>query len=184
NDVTRAVAHGGIMSNDLRNFHGHLLRMRLLADLAVHPQFHIEIVRVGNFVSGDDPRSNRTECIDTLTETEHAGFHLTPLNITRRDIVEDDIAADVVRRFLSREMFACLFQYHCEFEFVVNFLRQMLRKNDRLIRSDNRIHILEEDDPWQNGMRKAGPLGFDMMLAKVARSMKKLFGYDRSPEFD
>jgi hypothetical protein len=54
------------------------------------------------------------------------------------------------------------------------------RKDDRLVRANDGIDVLEEDNPRQHGMREASLLGFVMMLAKVAGSVKKLLRDNRS----
>src|SRR5215475_4567373 len=50
---------------------------------------------------------------------------------------------------------------------------------DRLVWTDNRVNVLEEDDPGHHGMREPGFLSFLVMLAKVAGSVKELLGNDR-----
>ena len=53
-----------------------------------------------------DPRAERAERVDRLAEAEDARAHLAPLDVARRDVVEDHVAADVVRRLLGREPLA------------------------------------------------------------------------------
>ena len=53
-----------------------------------------------------DPRPERAEGVDRLAEAEDAGAHLAPLDVARGDVVEDHVAADVVRRLLGREPLA------------------------------------------------------------------------------
>ena len=66
-----------------------------------------------------------------------------------------------------------------EFQFVIEFLREVRREDDRLVGSDDGIDVLEEDDPRQHGMREAGLFGLMMMLAKVAGGVEELLGNDR-----
>ncbi len=83
------------------------------------------------------------------------------------------------RGFLRREMLAGLLEHDRQFEFVVEFLSEMRREDYRLIRPDDGVHVLEEDNPRQHGMRETRLLGFVMVFAKVAGSMEELLGDDR-----
>ena len=74
--------------------------MRTLPRLAINPQFHREVVRVGNFVRSDNPRPKRAERVNALAKAEHAGLHLAALNVARGDIIKNHVAADVVGRLL------------------------------------------------------------------------------------
>src|ERR1700704_2736346 len=103
-------------------------------------------MRIGNFIGGYDPGAERTERIDGLAKTENAGFHFATLDIARGNVVENDVAADVARRFFRREVLAALLYYDSQFELVIQFLRQMPRKNDRFFMADNRVYVLEENN--------------------------------------
>ena len=94
-----------------------------------------------------DPRPERAERVDRLAEAEDAGAHLAPLDVARGDVVEDHVAADVVHRLLGREPLAGLLQHDGELELVVELLGQVLGIDDRLVRADDRVDVLEEDDP-------------------------------------
>src|SRR5271170_3126360 len=158
--------------------------MRTLPRFAVNPQLHRQIVRVGNLVGSHDPGTQRAESIDSLAEAEYAGFHLAPLNIARGDVVKNDIASNVCGCFFRRKMFTAFFQNDGKFEFVIQFLREMLRINNWLLMSDNGVDVLKEDDPRHHGMGKSRLGGFFVVLPEVASRVKKLAGNDWRLEFD
>ena len=68
---------------------------------------------------------------------------------------------------------------HCELELVVELLRQMLRVHDCLVRPDDRVHVLEEVDPWRDVVRPLDVLGLGLVLAKVACRVEELLRHDR-----
>ena len=106
--VAGAVAERREVGEDLRDRHAHAARVRLLPHLAVHAQLHLQVVRVAELVRRDDPRAERAERVDRLAEAEDARAHLAALDVARGDVVEDHVAADVVRRLLRREPLAGL----------------------------------------------------------------------------
>ena len=65
--------------------------------------------------------------------------------------------------------------HHGQFQLVIQFLGQMFRINNGLVRPDNRVNILEKHDPGQNGMRKSRLLCLLVMLAEISRRMEELF---------
>ena len=150
-----------------------------LARLAVHAQLHREVVRVRDLVRGDDPRPERAERVDRLAEAEDAGPHLAPLDVARGDVVEDHVAADVVGRLLGREPLPGLPQDDRELELVVELLGQVLRVDDRLVRADDRVDVLEEDDPRRDLVRPADLLRLLLVLAEVAGRVEELLRDDR-----
>src|SRR4029077_11576269 len=77
-------------------------------------------------------------------------------------------------------MFSALLQHHRELQFIIQLFGKMLGVDDLLIRSDNRIHILEKHDPWQYWVRKSRLLRFLMMLAKISRRMEEFLRDNRS----
>ena len=147
------------MRKDFGNGDRHLAGVRALPRFAVHAQFHRQVVRIGDLVGRDDVRPQRAERIDPLAEAEDTRLHLLALNIARRDVVEDHVAADVLLGFLGREMLARFLQHDREFQFVIEFLGEVRRENHRLIGPDDGIHVLEEDNPRQHGMRETRPAG-------------------------
>src|SRR6267143_5486184 len=109
-------------------------------------------MRIGNFIGGYDPRAERTECIDGLAKTENAGFHFAALDIARGNVVENHVAADVARRFFRREVLAALLYHDGQLGLVIQLLRQMFRKNDWLFVADDRVYVLEENNPRNDWM--------------------------------
>src|SRR5580658_3841689 len=55
----------------------------------------------------------------------------------------------------------------------------MRRKDDRLVRPDDGVDVLKENNPRQNGMREPGFLGLMMVFAEVSGGVKKLLGDNR-----
>src|SRR5215470_9111761 len=98
------------MRQNLGDFDRHLSGMRALTGLAVNAQLHRQVMRVRNLVGCYDPRAQGTKRIDALAEAENAGLHLPPLNVTRGDIVENDVPAYVATGFFWTEVLASLLQ--------------------------------------------------------------------------
>ena len=172
------------MRQDLRDRHGHVPAVRLLPALAVDAQLHPQVVRIADLVRSDDPRAERAERVDRLTEREDTGAHLAALDVARGDVVEDHVPADVVRRLLGAEPLAGLRDHDRELELVVELLRQMLRIDDRLVGADDCVDVLEEDDPGRDLVRPAHSLRLLLVLAKVAGRVDELFRDDRRPQLD
>ena len=183
-DVARAVPERRIVREDLRDRHAHVSRVRALPRLAVHAQLHREVVRVADLVRGDDPRPERAEGVDRLAEGEDARLHLAPLDVARRDVVEDHVAADVVLRLVRAEPLARLADDDRELELVVELLGQVLGVDDRIVRADDRVDVLEEDDPGRDLVRPADALRLLLVLAEVAGGVEELLGDDRRAQAD
>src|SRR5207245_240978 len=115
---------------------------------------------------------------------EHPGLHLAALDIARGNVVEDQIAADMAGCLLWGKMFAAFFQHDRQFQFVVQFLGEMLRINDGFVMSDDCVDILKEHNPRHYRMRESSLGGLFMMLAEVACGMEELAGNNRSFELD
>src|ERR1700730_16761086 len=153
--------------------------MRRLTYLAVHAQGHGEIVRIRNVVRGDDPRAERTKRVDRLAEREDAAPHLTPLDVACRDVVEDDVPGDVVHRLLWAKPLAVLADDHGELELVVELFGEMLWIHDGLVRTDDRIDVLKEDDPRGDLVRPVDVLRLLFVFAEVAGGVEELLRRDR-----
>ena len=54
----------------------------------------------------------------------------------------------------------------------------MLGINHRLFVSDDRIHVLKENNPRHDRVRKTGLGSFFVVLSKISGRVKKLFGHD------
>ena len=144
-------------------------RVRCLPRLAVHAQRHREIVRVRDLVRRHDPRAERAERVDRLAEREDSASHPPPLDVARGDVVEDHVAGDIVHRLLGPNHLPSLPMIHRELELVVELLGQVLRIDDRLVRADDRVDVLEEDDPRRDLVRPVDVLRLLLVLAEVAR---------------
>ena len=181
-DVAGRVAERRVVGQDLRDRHGHPPGVRLLARLAVDAQLHRQVVQVGDLVGRHDPRPERAERVDRLAEREDAGLHLAPLDVARGDVVEDHEAADVVARLLGREPLARPGDDDGELELVVELLGQVLGVDDRVVRPDDRVHVLEEDDPGRDPVRPVDALRLLLVLAEVAGRVEELLRDDRRPQ--
>ena len=126
-----------------------------------------------------DPRPERAERVDRLAEAEHARAHLAALDVARGDVVEDHVAADVVRGLLRREPLAGLLQDDRELELVVELLGQVLGIDDRLVGADDRVDVLEEVDPRRDAVRPVDVLRLLLVLAEVAGRVEELLRDDR-----
>src|SRR5262249_38717478 len=115
---------------------------------------------------------------------KNTGLHLTSLNITCGDVVEDEVAADVAGGILGREVLAGLLQHHRELEFVVELFGEMFGVNDRLVLTADGVNVLEENNPRHNRMRESRFAGFFVVFAKISCSVKEFFRHDGSSELD
>src|SRR5438045_8910941 len=55
----------------------------------------------------------------------------------------------------------------------------MLGIDDRLVRADDRVDVLEEDDPRRDLVRPTDPLRLLLVLAEVAGRVEELLRHDR-----
>src|SRR2546423_1084738 len=156
--------------------------MRRLSRFAVDSELHRQVVRVGDLVGCDDPRSERAERVDRLAEREDSAPHLVALNVARGDVVEDDVSGDVVHRLLRTEPLPGLADHDSELELVVELARQLLRVDDRLIRPDDRVDVLEEDDPRRDLVGPVDALRLLLVLAEVAGRVEELLRDDGSAQ--
>jgi hypothetical protein len=170
------------MGEDLRDRDRHAARMRDLPRLAVHAQLHGQVARVADLVGRDDPRPERTEGIDRLAEREHARTHLPTLDVPRGDVVEDHVPGDVALGVFGGEPLPVLADDDGELELVVELLGQVLWVDHRVVLADQRVDVLEEDDPGGDFVRPADLLRLLLVLAEVAGRVKELLGDDRRPE--
>ena len=66
-----------------------------------------------------------------------------------------------------------------ELELVVELLGEVLRVDDRLVGADDRVDVLEEDDPRRDLVRPADLLRLLLVLAEVAGRVEELLRDDR-----
>src|SRR6266536_2960388 len=74
------------------------------------------------------------------------------------------------------------FQNDRQFQLVIQFLGKVFGIDHRLVVSDDRVSVLKKNNPGHDRMRKAGFRRLFVVLAKVARGVKKLFRDDGSLE--
>ena len=106
------------------------------------------------------------------------------MDVARRDVVEDDVAADVVRRLLGAEPAAGLRDDNGQLELVVELIREVLWIDDRLVRPDDRVDVLEEDDPGRDLVRPLDALRLFLVLAEVAGGVEELLRDDRCSQLN
>jgi hypothetical protein len=177
--VAGAEAERRVVRQHLRDGRRHVVHVRHLARLAVDAQLHVQVVRVADLVRRDDPRAERAERVDRLAEREDAAPHLLALDVARRDVVEDEIPGDVVHCLLGAEPLRVAADDHRELELVVQLFRQMLRIDDRVVGADDRVDVLEEDDPRRDLVRPVDALRLLLVLAEVAGRVEELLRHDR-----
>ena len=106
-------------------------------------------------------------------------FISLPLDVARRDVVENYIAADVIGRLRCGKVAARFFQDYRELKLVIEFFGQMLGVNHRFIGADDGVNILKKDNPGKHRMGKACFLSFFVMLAKITGGMEEFLWRDR-----
>src|SRR5215210_892542 len=178
-DVARAVTEGGVVRQDLRDRHAHVSGVRALPRFAVDAQLHREIVRVTDLLGSDDPRPQRAEGVDRLAEREDARLHLAALDVPGGDVVEDHVPADVVIGLVGPEPAPRFADDDRELELIVELLGQVLRIHDGLVRADDRVDVLEKDDPRCDPVRPADALRLLLVLAEVPGRVEELLRDDR-----
>src|SRR5947208_7326811 len=172
------------MRENFWHFHRHLAGMRALPRLTVHAQLHREIMWIGNFISSYNPGPQWAECIDSLAEAEHSRLHLPPLNVACGNVIENHVPADVILCLFRAEVLAAFLQHDCQLQLVVKFLSQMLGVDYRLVLANDGIDVLEENNPGHHRMGKACFGRFLVVLAEIARGVKKLSRNDRRCQSD
>ena len=83
----------GYPLDHLRDLMGHIAGMKILHQGAVDPQAHGQLVRIGHFISGDEPWSERRKRLSRLHLKEGIAIRFQPAG---RHINEIEIAEDVV----------------------------------------------------------------------------------------
>ena len=177
-DVPGAEPLGRVERDELRHGQHHAAGVALLPDIPVHPQLHGQVVGVRDLVLGDDPGADRAERVDGLAEREHPGLHLPALDVAGGDVVEDRVARDVIRGLVGAEELAGLADDDGQLELVVELVGQVLGVDDRVVRADDRVHVLEEHDAL---VHRVGPVDlgqFLVVLGEVPRGVEELLRRD------
>src|SRR5258708_1321647 len=84
------------VGNEVRAVEDHRARVAALALLAVHVEPHVERLRVGDLVGGDQPRPDGTEGVASLALVPLAAA--PELEVALRDVVHDAITGDMIDR--------------------------------------------------------------------------------------
>ena len=100
----------------------HRLRIAALAFLTVDVEPHVEVLRILDFVLGDEPRTDRSEGLAALAlvPLSAAAFDLED---ALRHIVAEEIAGDGVLRFVAREITRAFSDDDAEFDLPVELAR-------------------------------------------------------------
>ena len=84
---------GRDVRNQLGRFEDELTRVGVLQDFAADGELDVEAVRVGNFVCGDNGRSDGAKGVEALAQRP---LRCGQLDVSRTDVVEDGVAEDVL----------------------------------------------------------------------------------------
>ncbi len=102
---------------------------RVLESCRISPlifDLNVELVRIGDFVGGDDPGTHGRERVERLA---HQPLRSGALVIAGRDVVDDGVAEDVIGPAFGRDVAAASADDESEFGFVIGRFRN-LRKDD------------------------------------------------------
>ena len=130
----------------------HGLGRSILELMAVDLEPHVQVLRVGNFIFGNEPRADRAECVGALPFYPLAGpFELEG---ALGEIVHHAIAGHVVQRFGFLDVFRFFADDYAEFDFPVGF--DGIAGNDHVVvGAADRGCGFHEDD-WFGGNFHAG----------------------------
>ena len=117
-----------------------------------------------------------------LREREDAGLHLAALDVAGGDVVEDHVAGDVVLGLVGAEELAALADDDGQLELVVELLGQALGVDDRVVRADDRVDVLEEHDALVHRVRPVDGLQLLVVVGEVAGGVEELLRHDRGAQ--
>ncbi len=83
---------------------------------------------------------------------------------------------------LGAEELARLADDHREFELVVELVREVLGVDDRVVRADDRVDVLEEDDALVHRVRPVDRLELFVVRGEVAGGVEELLRHDRGAQ--
>ena len=108
----------GEVSDQVRNGEDEVARVGVLQLFAVDGQPDVQVVRVGDFIQGDDARAHGREGVEALADGPLGGGHLI---IARADVVQDGVAEHVVAPVRRTDVAAALADDEGELGLVVGF---------------------------------------------------------------
>ena len=107
------------MRDDLRDFENHILRARVLDNLAIEHSLDAEFVRIGDDTSRDDSRTDRCPSIESLAHGPLATTEVElPLSV--RDVVANSVAGYVVHSLFGGNIVGVFGDDHDELALVVD----------------------------------------------------------------
>ena len=174
-DVARASSRAGSSGRDL----GHVADIRLMFEVCrTSPFTRSSIARscgspISSAVTIHGPSGQK---VSIALQNEKTPPHLPALNVAGGDVVEDHVAGDVVHRLLRAEVLAVLPITTAELELVVELLGQVLGVDDRLVRADDRVDVLEEHDPGRDRVRPTDVRDSSWCSRKFPAVWKNFFG--------
>src|ERR1022692_751737 len=129
--------------NDMLAVEDHVAGVAILALLAVDVRPYSEVLRVLDFVLGDEPGPERAEGLGALALGE--GLPMLQLERALRHVVAQAIAGDDVHGFFLREITRALADHDDEFALVIE-LAGVLRDHGVVVRPTDAARRLVEDD--------------------------------------
>src|SRR5438105_1455727 len=144
--------------DQLRDRVDHVPRVAILLDLAVDAQRYAQRLWVGDLVGSHHPGTDRRRCVQALALEELAA--LVVLDVSRRDIVDDRVAENVVHRLVGLDVRPLSSDHHSELDFPVDLLADPGVDPDVVERAGHRSLGLGEDrgrlDLFAPGARALG----------------------------
>ena len=109
------------MGDDFLEREQHAFGVTLRSHLAVDPAFHLQIIRITDFVGGHDPRAQHVAAVKALAlRGAEPAFHFDALGVAGRKIVEDGEAENVIAGFRRGNVRALALGDDAEFELIVH----------------------------------------------------------------
>ena len=121
----------------------HRLGRAVLVAVAVDFEPHLEVLRVGDFVAGDQPGADRAEGVGRLALGPLAAA--LGLEVALAEVVDDAIAGDMVEGVLLVDVAGFLADDDAELDFPVG-LEGVLGQDDIVVGADDGAGRLHEQD--------------------------------------
>ena len=142
------------MFDDLGNRENHGSGIAILHPLPVHVQSHVQILWIGNFIPGDQPRPCRAKSVTRFSFGPLTGQ--VGLKMALRHIVDNAIARHMIERFGLIDIFCSFANHYAQFDFPVGF-DGSTRHRYIIIGADNgRIGFKEQNWMLWNGRASFG----------------------------
>ena len=141
--VTRFERHvAGDVFDQRRNVPNQFRSRRILPEIVVDPATQPAVGGIGHRVTSNHPRTDRAKAIHGFGEAGHR-VALVELEIARRQIVHDGVAADVIERAITRYCTRALADDDPELDLIVELGHTVVKDHVGAVAND-RIRKLEE----------------------------------------